>query len=285
VNTQAQQSCDATLSRFSGTVMIVAPHMDDEALACGGLLAQLRDPQRVHVVYATDGMRSPAPVVPLRDAITDDLGELRRQESATAMQLFGVPHCNLHFLDLPESRLSSHEPALAQRLGDLLPAIRPDVILAPFRYDRHPDHLAVNRVVTAAVRSRTTPARLYEYFVYHRWRLLPQRDLRRYVRPDQILRVDIAEVAQRKRAALECFRTQTTRFYPWQTRPILTSELLDDECSGPEFYVPYDPAVPGAAVFTRAALWIRVAHRLEPLLQRWKYRVWSWALRASGRSA
>ena len=55
----------AALDRFAGTVLVVAPHMDDEALACGGLLAQLPDPTRIHVVYATDGTQSPAPVVPL----------------------------------------------------------------------------------------------------------------------------------------------------------------------------------------------------------------------------
>jgi LmbE family N-acetylglucosaminyl deacetylase len=284
VHSSLPDPSDVALARFTGTVLIVAPHMDDEALACGGLLAQLPDPRRVHVVYATDGMRSPAPVVPLRDAITDDLGRRRQQESIAAMDILGVPANHLHFLGLPEGRLASHESNLARLLAEQLRDIAPDVILAPFRFDRHPDHLAVNRTVTAAVRSGAVRATLYEYFVYHRWRLLPGRDLRRYVREDQIVRVGIGHVATRKRAALDCFETQTTRFYPWQTRPILQPELIDEECSGAECYVHYDPTVPGAAIFVRGAAWIRIAHRLEPLLQRWKYRVTSWSQRTNGRT-
>jgi LmbE family N-acetylglucosaminyl deacetylase len=275
----------AALDRFAGTVLVVAPHMDDEALACGGLLAQLPDPTSIHVVYATDGTQSPAPVESLRDVVSDDLGMLRRQESITAMRLLGVPQRNLHFFNLPEAHLTRHEQVFAQSLGEQLRAIDPDVILAPFRYDRHPDHLAVNRVVTAALRARSTRAAFYEYFVYHRWRLLPERDVRRYVRPDQIVRVDLDGAQRRKRAMLECFRTQTTRFYPWQTRPILQPELIDDECSGPELYVRYDPRFAGARIFERAAAWIRIVHRLEPPLQRWKYRLTSWSQRATSRTA
>ena len=47
-----------------GVVLIAVPHMDDAVLACGGTIAQLPDPERIHLVYATDGIRSPEPVVP-----------------------------------------------------------------------------------------------------------------------------------------------------------------------------------------------------------------------------
>jgi LmbE family N-acetylglucosaminyl deacetylase len=282
LNAQTPESPDAALARFSGTVLVVAPHMDDEALACGGLLAQLPDPNRVHVVYATDGMRSPAPVVP-GDAISDDLGARREQESIAAMQLLGIPEGNLHFFRLPEAHLANHESTLERLLDERLRTIAPDVVLAPFRYDRHPDHLTVNRTVTALVKSGAARAAFYEYFVYHRWRLLPGRDLRRFIRPDQLVRIDIERAAQRKRAVLDCFRTQTTRYFPWQTRPILRPELLDDECSGAEFYVRYDPQLDGAAIFERNGPWIRIAHQLEPFLQRSKYRLSAWSQRATRR--
>jgi LmbE family N-acetylglucosaminyl deacetylase len=268
---------------LAGTVLVVAPHMDDEALACGGLIASRPDPRRVHVVYATDGMKSPAPIVPWRDAISPDLGERRRHESIAAMALFGVPETNLDFLGLPEAELPQHIDALAHGLNERIAALRPDCILVPFRYDRHPDHLAVNRAVTALKRSGATQAALLEYFVYHRWRLLPRRDVRAYVRPEYLLRLDIRAVAGLKRAALDCFETQTTRFYEWQTRPILQPALLDEECGGPEQFLRYDPALPGGRVFTGWVTWIHVVHWLEPVLLRWKYLLKSWGLRALGR--
>lgn len=255
----------------AGTILVAAPHMDDEVLACGGLIAQLDDPSRVHVVYATDGTKSPAPIIPGRDRIAADHGKRRCDESVAAMGVLGVPAANLHFLGLPEAELPRHEPELARRLVHWIRDLAPAVVLCPFRYDRHPDHLAVNRVVTEAKRAGQAHAELLEYFVYHRSRLLPRGDVRAYLRPECLVKVDIARVAERKRAALACFSTQTTRYYEWQMRPILQPALLDEECARPEQFLRFDPALPGARVFTSSAMWIQVANRIEPSLVRWKY--------------
>ena len=256
---------------FQGRILIVAPHMDDEVLACGGLIARLPARQQVHVAYATDGTKSPAPVFPWRDPVSADLGAVRRQESEAALAVLGVPRQNLQFFNLPEGQLPGHRDELERLWLEHLERVQPDHVLVPFRYDRHPDHLAVNRVVTDSLTSGRFRGRLSEYFVYHRWRLLPRRDIRRYVRPEYLLKLDITAVADRKLAALECFASQTTRYYPWQTRPILTPQLLEEECRGPECYLRYDASMPGSRVFTGAVPWIRVAHQLEPMLQKWKY--------------
>lgn len=267
---------------LGGTVLIVAPHMDDEVLACGGLIARLPDKERVHIVYATDGMKSPAPIFPWRDRISPDLGEIRKEESAAAVGMLGVPRQNLHFLSLPEARLRRHRRQLASLLFAHIDSLAPDFVFAPFRYDRHPDHLAINRVVTDACQRGDFRGRLMEYFVYYRWRLLPMGDIRRYVRPEYLLSVDISEVTKLKRAALDCFRTQTTQFYAWQTRPILTPVLLDEECAGSEVFLSYNDAARGAAVLAGPIWWIRIAHRLEPSLVRWKYLLKSTLLRGLG---
>lgn len=272
------------IEHFRGSILIVAPHMDDEVLACGGLIALLPDKHRIHVLYATDGTMSPAPVLPGSGVASSDLGELRRRESVAAMTVLGVPADNLSFLDLPEARLQRYTAELEKRFLDLIRRIRPDHVLVPFRFDRHPDHLAVNKVATDARRQGQFRGELSEYFVYHRWRLLPRKDIRRYLRQEDLLQADLAAVAALKRAALDCFRTQTTRYYPWQTRPILTPELLDEECRGPEYFLRYDPSRPGKEVFTSAATWIRIAHRLEPKLQKWKYVVKTAWQRATGRA-
>jgi hypothetical protein len=114
-------------------------------------------------------------------------------------------------------------------------------------------------------------ARLVEYFVYYRWRLLPKRDIRKYVRPRFLYQLDITDVAQQKRSSLDCFISQTTLYYPWQTRPILTSVLLDEECQNPEYFLISTGSASGTAVLSGPVFWIRVAHRLEPFLQKWKY--------------
>jgi hypothetical protein len=45
---------DLDLQHLTGKIAIVAPHMDDEALACGGLIAKLPHKDYVHIIYATE---------------------------------------------------------------------------------------------------------------------------------------------------------------------------------------------------------------------------------------
>lgn len=263
------QSLD--LQPLTGTIVIVAPHMDDEALACGGLIAKLPHKERVHIIYATDGMKSPAPVLAGRDEISSDLGKRRMQESTEAMKLLGVPAENLHFLCLPEAELKKNIAPLRESLIEKIKSISPQHIFIPFRYDRHLDHLAVNHVVVSAIEQGMFNAQLIEYFVYYRWRLMPRRDIRKYIKPRFLFRLDITDVAELKRKSLDCFTSQTTIFYPWQTRPILTSTLLDEECDNPELFLISHGSFSGTAVFSGSLLWIRLVHRIEPILLRWKY--------------
>lgn len=258
------------LDNLSGTILIAAPHMDDEALACGGLIAKISQKDRIHVVYATDGMKSPAPIM-AGDRISPELGRIRMRESEAAMNVLGVPAQNLHFLCLPEAELNKNLAALKHSLGEKIQSLHPDFIFIPFRYDRHPDHLAINHVIVSEFEQGTTQARLVEYFVYYRWRLMPKRDIRKYIKPQFLYELDIADVAAQKRKSLDCFASQTTIYYPWQTRPILTPSLLDEECLNPEYFLIPDRALTGTAVFSGPVPWIRLAHRLEPHLVKWKY--------------
>ncbi|MBW2494943.1 MAG: PIG-L family deacetylase [Deltaproteobacteria bacterium] len=250
---------------MAGRILLTVPHMDDGVLACGGTIAQLSDPSRVHVVYASDGRGSPEPVVPWQDRVTDDLFEVRRAEAIAAMSHLGVPKDQLHFLELPDRRLRHHSAKLGAELKALIARLAPDRILAPFRFDQNPDHLALHAAARACA-----PRFLIEYFVYYRLRFLPGGDLRDYLQPALRSEVDIRTVSQAKRAALDCFASQTTRFYPWQTRPNLTATLLDDVSAAPENFVCNAPA--GGGIFFRSATRIRMLNRLEPMLKRPKDR-------------
>lgn len=285
----AERSPPATVDpaqRFPGTVVVLAPHMDDEVLACGGTIALLPRPERVHVIYATDGSRSPAPEIPGRHPRPAGLDELRRRESRSALAELGVPAANLHFLDLPDGGLRRRGESLERALAATLEAIRPQHVFAPFRYDRHPDHLAVNLAIHRLRGDRRCcgDAELLEYFVYHRSRLLRRGDVRAYVDPSLLLQVEIGGVAVRKRAALERFDTQTTRYFPWQTRPILTPALLDDVCASPEVFLLDDDGRPGDQIFPGPTLWLRASHRLEPVLKRAKDRAVAVARHTLGRT-
>jgi LmbE family N-acetylglucosaminyl deacetylase len=255
---------------FQGIVVVAVPHMDDEVLACGGTLARLPQKDRIHLIYATDGSRSPAPVLSGLDAAGPHLGFMRMQESRAALKILGVPDQNLHFLGFPEARLRHSWKQYSEALVELVKKINPDHVLAPFRYDRHPDHLVVNRATTEALRSGAVKARVSEYFVYHRWRLLRGGDIRKYIDSKHLIRINIENESRIKREALTCFKSQTTKLYAWQERPILSEKLLDEECQNPELFVRYDPACPGTNIFVNAHAWIRFVHLIETPLKKKK---------------
>jgi len=255
---------------FGGPLLLTAPHMDDCVLACGGTLARIAKIRKVEVVYATDGTASPSPEGRGPTRRSPELESIRMTETKRALAILGVPEENLTFLGLPDGELSDRSDELLGALIDLIERKRPAYVLTPFRFDRHPDHVALNKAVTAALSRVGDPPQLFEYFVYHRWRLLPSGDVRSYIGEDQLCAVDIDDVSERKRKSLDYFRSQTTNFFHWQTRPVLTPTLLDEFCREPEHFLRYDPARPDTTIFDRLVPWIRIANRLETPLKRRK---------------
>src|SRR5688572_11904724 len=125
------------------TILILAPHMDDETLACGGTMLLHVDKAQIHCLFATDGARSPEPPLPWMGGPDPRLPETRRREALEAAATIGVPSANLRFLELPDGRLARLENELAASIAKALGEIRPAVLVAPFRYDVHPDHTAL----------------------------------------------------------------------------------------------------------------------------------------------
>jgi LmbE family N-acetylglucosaminyl deacetylase len=257
-------------SFFQGTMLIAAPHMDDGVLACGGTISQLAEKERVFFVYATDGSRSPVPVSRWQGSVSPNLTAIREREARAALGVLGIPQDNIHFLGLPDAELRAHSDELGHSVGELVRQIAPSHVLIPFRYDRHPDHLALNQVVTRLLKSGKCAVSLTEYFVYYRWQLIPGRDIRRHIQSDLLLAVDVQTCSSKKKRALMCFTSQTTRFFDWQDRPILPEQRVDEMSHAPEVFLGCDPDYPGASVFGGSRLWIRLVHKLEPGLKQRK---------------
>jgi LmbE family N-acetylglucosaminyl deacetylase len=258
---------------FPGTVVVLAPHMDDEILACGGTLAQLPDKERIHVAFATDGSRSPVPTFQWQGRPATELPAIRRDEAAAALGVLGIGSERVDFWDLPDGALARHTREMRQQLAILIDRVRPDSIFTPFRFDRHPDHLALHRATLWAASRGVARVAIVEYFVYYRWALISGGDVRRFMKPGLLMEVDVSSEADRKLEALHRYRSQTTLFYPWQDRPILPAERVAEVCRTPEYFLRYDAESPGASVFARSRRWIRLVHAVEPMLKRRKEEV------------
>ncbi|HET8774388.1 MAG TPA: PIG-L family deacetylase [Thermoanaerobaculia bacterium] len=171
-------------------LLVLAPHPDDEAIGCGGLVAlHLRERRAVRVVVATDGAQAGA-------------AEVRQEESRRALTVLaagGVGKTALPpaFLGWPDRGL---DDSIAPTLREELLAFRPDLILVPAPIEIHPDHLALARVFCELVQRDET---LFADLAVAKVAFY---EVGQPLRPNAI--VDISEVAEAKYAAIAEHRSQ-----------------------------------------------------------------------------
>src|SRR5258708_29296010 len=143
-------------SRFTSKsrLMLVAPHPDDEALACSVILQRaVRAGAAVHVLYATDGEDNlwPQRVVErrwrLKAADRKRWGKLRRAEALAALGTLGVRAADARFLGLPDQRLTdlliTYCRSGFEQFTTCIKDWSPTHLLVPSIHDIHPDHSAL----------------------------------------------------------------------------------------------------------------------------------------------
>jgi len=214
------QRADTPLPQLVGAarrLLVVAPHPDDEVLACAGLMRLAADAGvDVHVVAVTDG-EACYPDDPWWTP--DRLRRQRRQELRDALHALGLARTGITHLAIDDGGVSAAEEALGDALcGEVR---HDDLVLAPWRHDGHPDHEASFRAARQAVRHAT--ARLLEYPVWGWHWLDPCVAQHAWAHPRLL---DVRSHAMAKQAAIACFRTQTGAVERLQSPPILPAHVL-----------------------------------------------------------
>lgn len=132
----------------AGSVLVLAPHYDDEVLGCGGLLLQLlASGARVRVLFLTDGAGGEEEV--------DDRAAYRAARRAEARAVADEWGIELRELDLPDGALARHLGAAAEGIRAELLALRPDLLLVPSPLEASADH----RAAFAALHRLLAPVR------------------------------------------------------------------------------------------------------------------------------
>jgi LmbE family N-acetylglucosaminyl deacetylase len=134
-----------------GTPVVLAPHPDDEVIGCGALLAAaVRSGVTPSIVFITDGSGSH----PRSRAFPRDvLVALRQHEACTAAEILGIGLTRVHFMGLRDTAAPHGGSAFAgavERIVDIARLREKPVILAPWSYDPHGDHLAVAKMAARA---------------------------------------------------------------------------------------------------------------------------------------
>ena len=181
------------------SVVVVAAHPDDEVLGVGGMLAMLAAAgTRMRLVAVTDGEASHPG---LDQAAADQLAECRAEETSTALRELGAS-AEIVRLRMPDTGLARREAELRDQLAELVSGFA--VCLAPWEGDLHADHETAGRAAFDAC--AVTGVGLMSYPIWT-WHWSHPRDSR--VPWDRAVRVPLpAEVAERKRAAIDCFTSQ-----------------------------------------------------------------------------
>jgi LmbE family N-acetylglucosaminyl deacetylase len=130
-----------------GTVLILAPHPDDESLGCGGLIAACCAAGRPpFVLVLTDGAGSH----PLSRRYPPMLlRATREQEARDAVMALGLPPDRIDFLGLPDTAAPQEGAAFEDAVAVIVELVKHwgcSSIAAPWQHDPHCDHLAAHRM-------------------------------------------------------------------------------------------------------------------------------------------
>lgn len=186
-----------------GPVWVAAPHPDDEALGCGGLIAALTDAGRdVWALLLSDGGGSHPTS---RTYPRGRLVEARLAEWRAGLAELGVPPARTRALGLPDGELQDYSDAVVRGAATAFREGPPGTLLLPWARDPHPDHRAVWDPLRAAARE-FPGVRLLAYTVWLDERGEPgDRPQPGETRP---LTLDVAPWLERKRRAILAHRTQ-----------------------------------------------------------------------------
>jgi LmbE family N-acetylglucosaminyl deacetylase len=180
------------------SIVVVAPHPDDETLGCGGLLAWAsRQGVLSHVVFLTSGEQS-------HPGTSHNLANIRRAEAVVASASLGLSPGQLSVLGLPDAGLLTLSDEsrhwTTHWLRCLAAERRPCVFLVTAETDAHGDHRAAFALVREAIRGLPD----VELLTYPIWSwLLPDA-------PTLLdgIRVDISAYRNEKTAALRAYASQ-----------------------------------------------------------------------------
>lgn len=181
-------------------VLVLAPHMDDEVVGCGGVLARhAMSGAMITVVYLTDGAGSDPALEhrfvagPQQEAARRRLSERRKREAREAADVIGI--ANLEFLDHPDGALMPDQ-SLVSEVAGLVNRHRPEIVYFPCALEMHPDHFAAARLLAALADGGGGHERLL-CRAYEAWTpLLPNRI------------ADVSDVFDIKMRALRKFESQ-----------------------------------------------------------------------------
>lgn len=199
-----------------GPLFVLAPHPDDESIGCGGLIsACVHAGVTVFVQVLTDGRHShPASSEWPPDRIAAER-EIEARRAAVHMGLH--PEAISFERSIDGTLLFDWQAAerIALRVVERARNWPAPVILAPWRGDPHPDHMAA-AVIGDLIEQAHATARGLRYLVWAHAR--PMADA---IEAERVCRFEIGRWRAQKRRAIYAHRTQTSSLVGERARRLI----------------------------------------------------------------
>jgi LmbE family N-acetylglucosaminyl deacetylase len=184
-------------------VLIIAPHMDDEVLGCGGVIAKHKsNADETTVVFIAHRVYN--------HRFDERRNNIEKTNALRARAILG--YADAIFLDLPDERLDAAIQEIVIPLEKHIREIQPEIVYIPFRGDNNQDHRAVFDAARVVLRPVATPfiKNIYMYEVPSSTEQSPPLPENAYL-PSYY--VDIKKDIDKKLAALSCYESEI-RVYP-----------------------------------------------------------------------
>ena len=184
------------------SVLVIAPHMDDEVLGCGATIARHVDAGD-HVTVCIVANRSYDHEY--------DARAIDRERAACLLAKEKLGYARLIHLDLPDERLDESQIRLIVPIERVVEEVVPELVYLNHRGDNHQDHRAVfdgtrvacrphARVPVRCLRVYETPSSTDQSPAISEWSFSPT------------YYVDISHVLTRKLEAMKCYEVESRRF-------------------------------------------------------------------------
>jgi LmbE family N-acetylglucosaminyl deacetylase len=196
------------LHEGSVKILVIAPHMDDEVLGCGGAIVRhVQAGDRVSVCIVANRAYG--------HRYAPGLIDQEKEACQRAQEILGYQ--DLTFLDLPDEQLDRSQIELIVPLEEVVNSSKPELVYLPHQGDLNQDHRAVFTAALVACRPlaahRVKGLRVFEVPsstdqipALSAWPFLPN------------YYVDIKGVLDLKLDALACYESET-RSYPHPRSP------------------------------------------------------------------
>jgi bacillithiol biosynthesis deacetylase BshB1 len=194
--------------------MFFAAHPDDAELNCGGTIISLKEAgKKIGIIDLTQGELS-----------TRGNPELRKKETRNASELMQLDFReNLNIRDGNIELIEVNR----KKIITAIRKYRPEIIFAPYPFDRHPDHIYAGNLIR-------------ESFFYSGLSKIKTGDLKAY-RPSRIYYYrnaldipvsfifDISRTFKKKLEVIKCFGSQFHNINSKEPQTYISTELFDKE--------------------------------------------------------